>query len=179
MHADYIKVWSEIKQCTDYEFITLDDYVKDAYINYKWLQCRFYNKFKVDFYETELRGYEDIKLSDYCIMLAKLINSREKVSVQKNFREGTYNYQTIEEEDTSNNIRNQKSTCPYCGSENISKTTLGYIEEYGGTIAYKTIEGIIKGYMGYNGKMGVPRKNIQDGMIKQYACKNCGRTFHK
>ena len=117
-------------------------------------------------------------MSDYCIMLAKIINSREKVSVQKNFKEGTYNYQTIEEENTSNNINCNKEACPYCGSKNISKTTLGYIEEYGGAIAYKTIEGIIKSYVGYDGR-GVSTGQIRKNINKQYVCNTCGRTFHR
>ena len=67
-----------------------------------------------------------------------------------------------------------KMRCPYCKSENIEKTFVGYLEN--------TLTGVLSFGAGMiaSSITGHPArtKDIRDAFSYQYEYKNCGETFH-
>lgn len=67
--------------------------------------------------------------------------------------------------------------CPNCGSNNVSRTAIGYGEKLlGGTLALAggLLVGMFNQHMGHH-----LAKEGAEKTPSQYHCKRCGLTFHK
>lgn len=127
MYVDYKMVFETIKKSTENR-ISLDDYVKDARIDAKVLECRLYNTFKVNIDEYLIKQVMescDIKISELARNIADYINSANQFTTNNNETSGTScqtkHYSTTSTcSNTTNNYPQMRKSTSAVSSKQVS-----------------------------------------------------------